>query len=73
MDQNMSKEFLDSIGIDGKGYWLFDRNGYYANVGEGINHLVFPRIIPNTKLPSILTLKRDGPRAIYKWIPYHRS
>lgn len=66
----MTPEQIAEIGVSGKGYWLFDRNGSQVSAGEGImcelsNSVLFYDFdIPGTY---------DLLWAIYKWIPSHRS
>lgn len=72
------EEDIANIGVSGKGYWLFDRNGKIPNSREGVfNHRanamwicppgLFSRPVPQTILRYLAVV------AIYKWIPADRS
>lgn len=56
------------IGVSGKGYWLFDRNGRGLDRNEGflgVDGRIHKLAVSYCCFPAI--------GAIYKWIPSHRS
>ncbi len=64
----MTQEEIANIGVNGKGYWLFDRNGAGVYRNEG-----FLSIYGNIHKLRVGYCYFPEPNAIYKWIPYHRS
>lgn len=70
----MTPEQIAEIGVSGKGYWLFDRNSATVKRGEAIHNTIVGRLVINTLGGASYTYTRpNGPFAIYKWIPSHRS
>ena len=58
----------------GGGYWLFLRNGIMAYGGEGVLTLAGEiEMLKGDEHYHYYLNKSRGPRAIYRWIPYHRS
>ena len=69
----MTQEELANIGVSGKGYWLFDRNGAGVKKGEAIRSLCHNFLVVAKKDYSDEELMLMEPWAIYKWIPADRS